>query len=159
METKEIARKSPLAESSFKEALEVLSKRAQFFLDITEYGVLEAQQMAYLAEQGSEAVHSASYRTASQAPTGKLKTEVAKQLAKARLERVNPKKGSGGGRTPPIRNDQKEKSHPAVGVSRDFPLWRRTWTRAGAWHQILKTSPLSLHAHEVWYKGHAIGAF
>ena len=70
--------------------------RAQYFRDITEHGVEEARQMAYLVEQGHDAVHSESYRTAREALTGKLEVEAAKQLAKARLEKAKKTKKKGG---------------------------------------------------------------
>lgn len=52
--------------------------------------------MSFLVEQGHDAVHSSSYRTARENLTGKLETEAAKQLAKLRLEKAKRKKGSGG---------------------------------------------------------------
>lgn len=51
--------------------------RAQFFRDITENGMVEAKQMAYLVKQGHDAVHSEPYRIAIEALTTKLKVEAA----------------------------------------------------------------------------------
>lgn len=78
-----------LAENDFKAAMEVLYMRAQYFHYITDHGIEEARQMAFLVEQGNDVVHSNSYRTARESPSPKLETETAKQLAKARLERAN----------------------------------------------------------------------
>lgn len=93
----EFGRRLALAEESFKAALEVLSMRAQYFHDITEHGIEEARQMAFLVEQGHDAVHSSSYRSAREALTTKLEVEAAKQLAKARLEKAGKRKKKGGG--------------------------------------------------------------
>lgn len=43
--------------------------RAQYFRDITKHGIEEALQMAFLVEQGNDAVHSESYRTVREALT------------------------------------------------------------------------------------------
>ena len=94
---KDMARRLALAETSFRAALEVLSMRGQYFREIVEHGVEEARQMAFLVEQGQDAVHSSSYRAAREALTAKLEVETAKQLAKARLERAINKRGKGGG--------------------------------------------------------------
>lgn len=65
--------------------------------------------MAFLVEQGSEAVQSNTYRAAREALTGNLEMEAAKQLAKARLERATKKKKGRGG----------------VGSAADSELWPR----------------------------------
>lgn len=95
----EMGRQLKLAEMSMKAALEVLSMRAQYFRDITEQGVEIARQMAFLVEQGHDAVFSESYRSARDALTSKMEVEAAKQLAKARLEKARgagvSAKGSG----------------------------------------------------------------
>lgn len=94
----DLVRRLALAESSFKAALEVLSMRAQYFRDITENGIEQARQMAFLVEQGHDAVHSESYRSAREALTSKIEVEAAKQLAKARLgQSGGKKKGSAQG--------------------------------------------------------------
>lgn len=94
----DLVRRLALAESSFKAALEVLSMRAQYFRDITENGLEQARQMAFLVEQGHDAVHSESYRSAREALTSKIEVEAAKQLAKARLgQSGGKKKGSAQG--------------------------------------------------------------
>lgn len=84
-----LTRRLALAEQALKASLEVLLMRAQYFRDITDHGIDEARQMAFLVEQGHDAVHSSSYRTARAALTTKLEYEAAKQLAKARLEKAN----------------------------------------------------------------------
>lgn len=53
--------------------------------------------MAFLVEQGQDAVHSTSYQAARDALTAKLKVDNAKQLARARLERAINKGGKGRG--------------------------------------------------------------
>lgn len=90
------ARRLVMSEQFLQAGLEVLSMRAQYFRDITENGIEEARQMAFLVEQGNDAVHSETYKTAREALTGKLEVEAAKQLAKARLERASKKKKKGG---------------------------------------------------------------
>lgn len=85
-----------LAEKSLRTALEVLSMRAQYFRDITEQGVEAGRQLAYLVEQGHEAVFSESHRTARVALTSELEIEAAKQLAKARLESEGGRTQTGG---------------------------------------------------------------
>ena len=97
--TAECARHLALAEQFLQASLEVLSMRAQYFRDITENGIEEARQMAFLVEQGSDAVHSGVYKSVREALTGKLESEAAKQLAKARLDRTNKKKKGKGGAT------------------------------------------------------------
>lgn len=92
----DLARRLALAEKAFKAALEVISMRAQYFRDVVENGVEEARQMAYLVEQGHDAVHSESYRTAREALTSKIELEAAKQLAKARISKAGGKKKGGG---------------------------------------------------------------
>ncbi|PXF40470.1 hypothetical protein BWQ96_09819 [Gracilariopsis chorda] len=84
-----ITRRLALVETSLKASLEVLLMRAQYFRDITEKGMEEAKQMAFVVEQGHDAVHSESYRTAREALSTKLEFEAAKQLAKNRLEKAN----------------------------------------------------------------------
>lgn len=79
--------------------------RAQYFRDITENGIEEARHMAFLVEQGNDAVHSPTYRTAREALTGKLEVEAAKQLAKARLERATSKKKKKGGASGAAESD------------------------------------------------------
>lgn len=86
-ELQELGRRLVLSEMALKAALEVLSMRAQYFRDVTEHGVDEARQTAFLVEQGNDAVHSESYRSAREVLTARLETETAKQLAKSRLER------------------------------------------------------------------------
>lgn len=49
--------------------------------------------MAFLVEQGSDAVHFNAYRRARDVLTGKLEVEAAKQLAKSRLDRATKKCG------------------------------------------------------------------
>ena len=88
-DTDVLARRLSLAEKSLKAALEVLSRRAQYFRDITDHGFKEAGQIAFLVEQGHDAVHSESYRAAREALTSNLEIEAAKQLAKSRLEWAN----------------------------------------------------------------------
>ena len=70
----EMARHLALAEQFLQASLEVLSMRAQYFHDVCENGVEEARQMAFLVEQGSDAVHSNTYKTAREALTSKLET-------------------------------------------------------------------------------------
>lgn len=89
---KELECSLSLVETSFKVALEVLYTRAQYFHDIMDHGVEEARQMAFLVEQGHDAVHSTSYQTARVDLTGKLETEAANQLAKMRLRKASKKK-------------------------------------------------------------------
>lgn len=88
-DAKVLTRRLALAEKAPKASLEVLLMRAQYFCDITEHGIEEALQMGFLVEQGHDAVHSSSYRTARDALTTKLEYEAAKQLAKNRLEKAN----------------------------------------------------------------------
>lgn len=94
-----ITRRLALAEKALKAALEILLMRAQYFRDITDHGIDEARQMAFLVEQGHDAVHSESYRTARESLSTKLEYEAAKQLAKNRLEKANNpiRKGRKGG--------------------------------------------------------------
>lgn len=89
----ECARHLALADDFLQASLEVLSMRSQYFRDITENGIEEARQMAFLVEQGSDAVHSNAYRSTREVLTGKLEVEAAKQLAKSRLERATKKGG------------------------------------------------------------------
>lgn len=83
----DVARRLILAEKAMKAVREVLLMRAQYFRDITEQGVEMARQMAFLVEQGNDAVFSEAYRTARDTLTTKMEVEAAKQLAKARLEK------------------------------------------------------------------------
>lgn len=53
-----VARRLKLARSAFKESLEVLSMRAQYFRDITEQRVEIQRKMYFLLEQGNDAVFS-----------------------------------------------------------------------------------------------------
>lgn len=92
----DVARRLVLAERAMKAVKEVLLMRAQYFRDITEQGVEMARQMAFLVEQGNDAVFSDSYRTARDALTSKMEVEAAKQLAKARLEKANGSRTAGG---------------------------------------------------------------
>ncbi|PXF42119.1 hypothetical protein BWQ96_08151 [Gracilariopsis chorda] len=94
-----ITRLLALVETSLKAYLELLLMRAQYFRDITEHGMEEAKQMAFLVEQGHDAVHSESYRTAREALSTKLEFEAATQLPKNRLEKANKtaQKGKKGG--------------------------------------------------------------
>lgn len=95
-----ITRRLDLAEESLKPALEVLLMRAQYFRDITEHGLEEARQMAFLVEQDNDAVYLESYRTAREALTSKLELEAAKKFAKTCLEKAtgnNSHKGKKGG--------------------------------------------------------------
>ena len=62
--------------------------RAQYFRDITEQGVETARQMSFLVEQGHDAVFAESHRSAREAITTKIEIEMAKQIAKARVERA-----------------------------------------------------------------------
>ncbi|PXF49273.1 hypothetical protein BWQ96_00847 [Gracilariopsis chorda] len=84
-----ITRRLALVETSLKASLEVLLMRAQYFRDITENGMEEAKQMAFLVEQGHNAVHSESYRTAREALSTKLEFEAAMQLPNNRLGKAN----------------------------------------------------------------------
>lgn len=93
----EVSRYLSLAEKSFQAALQVLAMRAQYFRDVVGHGLGEARQMAFLVEQGHDAVHSSSYRTTRENLTGRLETEAAKQLEKLRLEKDTNKKKKGGG--------------------------------------------------------------
>lgn len=61
-----------LAEKMFKASLEALSTRVQYFYEITEHGIDEAQKMAYLVEQVHDAILSESYRTACEFLTSKI---------------------------------------------------------------------------------------
>lgn len=101
----ECGRHLAMAEEFLQASLEVLSMRAQYFRDITENGIEEARQMAFLVEQGNDAVHSASYKTARSALNGKLEVEAAKQLAKARLERATKNKKKKGGASSAAESD------------------------------------------------------
>lgn len=60
----DLGRRMALAGNSFKAALEIFSMRAQYFHDITEHGIEGARQMAFIVEQGNDAINSASYKTA-----------------------------------------------------------------------------------------------
>ena len=93
----EMAHQLALAEQFLQASLEVLSMRAQYFHDVCEKGMEEARQMAFLVEQGSDAVHSNTYKAAREALKTKLETAAAKQLAKSRLDRANKKKSRGKG--------------------------------------------------------------
>lgn len=89
-----------VADQAFKAALECLSMRAQYFHDITNHGVEEARQMAFLVEKGHDAVHPEFYKTARHALTQKFEIKAAEQLAPTRLERAtNPKKKKNGGQS------------------------------------------------------------
>ena len=90
-----MARKLALAEKSIRAALEVLCMRAQYFRDITDQGVEAARQMAFLVEQGHDAVFSDSYKSAREALTSKLEIQAAKMIAKARLEKTTGMKNAG----------------------------------------------------------------
>ena len=59
--------------------------------------VLNTRQVAQLVEQGHDAVHSSSFRSAQEALTSKLEFEAAKQLAKSRLEKASRRKKKSGG--------------------------------------------------------------
>lgn len=59
----DLGRQIALTESYLKWALAVPSVSAQYFRDITEHGIEKERQMAYLFEQGNDAVNSASYQT------------------------------------------------------------------------------------------------
>jgi uncharacterized membrane protein YgcG len=89
------ARMLALAEKSFGAAREVLAMRGQYFTDIVQYGVEAARQMAFLVEQGHDAVHSLSHRSVRESLNQRLESEAAKLLAKTHLERATG--GSGGG--------------------------------------------------------------
>jgi len=91
----EMGRRLKLAEMSLAAVVEVLSMRAQYFRDINDQGMEMARQMAFLVEQGHDAVFSESYRSARTTLTSKMEVEAAKQLAKARIERASGTRGSG----------------------------------------------------------------
>lgn len=129
----ECSRHLALAEQILTASLGVLSKRAQYFGDITENGMEDARQMAFLVEQGSDAVQFSTYKTAREALTGKLEIEAAKQIAKARLERAT--KSCKGGRGTAV-------------VARDVPESRGLGRASG-------DVPFSRPSHQVWHKGHA----
>lgn len=78
----DLARRLALADRASKAALEVVSMSAKFFRDITENGVEKARQIAYLVEQGHDAVHSESYRTARKALTGRSRSRQQSSLLK-----------------------------------------------------------------------------
>lgn len=84
-----------LSESTFKEALDDLSMIAQYFRYIVHQGVDFARQISFLVEKFQDAVFSESHRCAPEALTAKMEVDVAKQLAKLRLEKTG-KKGRGG---------------------------------------------------------------
>lgn len=84
----EFGRKLRLAQMSMKVALEVLSMRAQYITDIKEQGVVLARQMAFLVEQGHDAVFSESYHSVIEALTVKMEFEAAKGLSNAHLEKT-----------------------------------------------------------------------
>ena len=96
--TAELFYRLALAENAMRASRKMLAMRAQYFKDVTEHGVEMARQMSYLVEQSNDAVFSEAHRTARQALTGRIETEAAKVLAKARLEAVTKKKKKGGGR-------------------------------------------------------------
>lgn len=92
----ECTRNLALAKQFLITSVEVLSMRAQYFCDITENGIQEARQMAFLVKQGSASIHSNRNRTARESLTGNLEIEAAKQLERARLERANKIKDKNG---------------------------------------------------------------
>lgn len=55
------------AETSFKDALKVLSMRGQCYRDIVKHGVEDVRQMDFLVEQGRDAVHLVSYHASGEA--------------------------------------------------------------------------------------------
>lgn len=75
-----------LAKMSFNAAIKNLAMRAQYFRDIFELGTDETKQMAFLVEQGNDAVHSEAYKSTREALTGWIEVEAAIQLAKSRLK-------------------------------------------------------------------------
>lgn len=92
----DMGRKMKLAETAVEAVVEVLRMRAQYFRDVTEQGMEMARQMAFLVEQGHDAVFSESYRSAREALTSKIETEAAKEMARARMERSRGANRSGG---------------------------------------------------------------
>lgn len=78
-----------------KAVFEVLTMRGQYFRDMTEQGPEIAKKMAYLVEQGHDAVFSENYRTTLEELTAKLEIESAKQLAKLKLEQHGGTKSKG----------------------------------------------------------------
>lgn len=60
----------------------------QYFCDIVDHGIDDSYQMAFLVEEGHDALHSSSDQTARENLTGRLGTEV----AKLRLEKATKKK-------------------------------------------------------------------
>jgi hypothetical protein len=94
-----ISRRLALADRAFTAACEVLRMRAQYFHDIVGYGVEAARQMAFLVEQGHDAVHSTSHRTVRSALTQRLEAEAAKLLAKSYLERASGDRSRGAGQS------------------------------------------------------------
>lgn len=93
---KEMGRLLAVAETSFKAALDDISKHVQYFRDITEHGIEEAHQMAYIVEAENDDVQSSSYRTAREALTSKLEIEATKKLGKTNLEIENNNNKKGG---------------------------------------------------------------
>jgi hypothetical protein len=94
--TAEMARMLALADKAFSAAREVLAMRGQYFSDIVQYGVEAARQMSFIVEQGHDAIHSTSHKSARESLSLKIESEAAKMLAKAHLERAAGGSGAGG---------------------------------------------------------------
>jgi uncharacterized membrane protein YgcG len=98
----ELARMLALADKAFAAAREVLVMRGQYFVDIFQYGVEAARQMAFLVEQGHDVLHSSSHRSVHESLNQGLESEAEKMLAKTHIGRANggssdPGSGSGAG--------------------------------------------------------------
>lgn len=65
---------------AMKAEMEVLHMRAQNFLGVTEHGVEAVRQMAFLVDQGHDALFSKLYRSVKEALTGKLETEASNNV-------------------------------------------------------------------------------
>jgi hypothetical protein len=62
---------------------------------ITQYGVEAARQISFLVEKSHDAVHSLSHRSVRESLNQSLKSEAAKLLAKAHLNRATGTGGAG----------------------------------------------------------------
>lgn len=75
-----------LAEILLRATVEMLSMRVQYFRNAMEQGVEAGRQMAFLVEQGHDAVFVKSHRSARETLTTKREVEAARQMAKLRLK-------------------------------------------------------------------------